>query len=85
MRAWLLDSLRERIVTDRPQRGSVAKLAVSTALDKVAEFFGPDSNFRFLELGGGRYSVDSAVGTSLALAPGFADFLAGFNAMGRHR
>ncbi len=92
VRAWLLDSLRERgIVTDEAsEKEAIAKhfVAVSTALDKVAEFgIDPDNAFGFWSWVGGRYSVDSAVGTSLAVAIGpesFADFLAGFNAMDRH-
>ena len=92
VRAWLLDGLRERgIVTDEAsEKEAIAKhfVAVSTALDKVAEFgIDPDNAFGFWSWVGGRYSVDSAVGTSLAVAIGpevFADFLAGFNAMDRH-
>ena len=92
VRAWLLDALRERgLVTDEAsEKEAIAKhfVAVSTALDKVAEFgIDPDNAFGFWSWVGGRYSVDSAVGTSLAVAigpEGFADFLAGFNAMDRH-
>ena len=92
VRAWLLDALRERgIVTDEAsEKDAIAKhfVAVSTALDKVAEFgIDPDNAFGFWSWVGGRYSVDSAVGTSLAVAigpEGFADFLAGFNATDRH-
>ena len=92
VRAWLLDALRERgIVTDEAsEKDAIAKhfVAVSTALDKVAEFgIDPDNAFGFWSWVGGRYSVDSAVGTSLAIAigpEGFVDFLAGFNAMDRH-
>ena len=92
VRAWLLDGLRERgIVTDEAsEKEAIAKhfVAVSTALDKVAEFgIDPANAFGFWSWVGGRYSVDSAVGTSLAVAigpEGFADFLAGFNAMDSH-
>ena len=92
VRAWLLDALRERgLVTDEAsEKEAIAKhfVAVSTALDKVAEFgIDPANAFGFWSWVGGRYSVDSAVGTSLAVAigpEGFADFLAGFNAMDRH-
>ena len=92
VRAWLLDGLRERgIVTDEAsEKEAIAKhfVAVSTALDKVADFgIDPGNAFGFWSWVGGRYSVDSAVGTSLAVAigpEGFADFLAGFNAMDRH-
>ena len=92
VRAWLLDGLRERgIVTDEAsEKEAIAKhfVAVSTALDKVAEFgIDPANAFGFWSWVGGRYSVDSAVGTSLTVAigpEGFADFLAGFHAMDRH-
>lgn len=92
VRAWLLDALRERgIVSDEAsEKEAIAKhfVAVSTALDKVAEFgIDPANAFGFWSWVGGRYSVDSAVGTSLAVAigpEGFADFLAGFHAMDRH-
>ena len=92
VRAWLLDALRERgLVTDEAsEKEAIAKhfVAVSTALDKVAEFgIDPANAFGFWSWVGGRYSVDSAVGTSLAVAigpEGFADFLAGFHAMDRH-
>ncbi len=92
VRAWLLDGLRERgIVTDEAsEKEAIAKhfVAVSTALEKVAEFgIDPANAFGFWSWVGGRYSVDSAVGTSLAVAigpEGFADFLAGFHAMDRH-
>ena len=86
-RDWFLAALQAKgIETD----GAIAKhfVAVSTALDKVAEFgIDPANAFGFWSWVGGRYSVDSAVGTSLAVAigpEGFADFLAGFNAMDRH-
>ena len=92
VRAWLLDGLRERgIVTDEAsEKEAIAKhfVAVSTALDKVADFgIDPGNAFGFWSWVGGRYSVDSAVGTSLVVAigpEGFADFLAGFHAMDRH-
>ena len=86
-RAWLLDALAERgIDTD----GAVAKhfIAVSTNLEKVAEFgIDPANAFGFWNWVGGRYSVDSAVGTSLVLAIGpenFKAFLSGFHTMDRH-
>jgi len=87
-----VQALRERgIVTDEAsEKEAIAKhfVAVSTALDKVAEFgIDPDNAFGFWSWVGGRYSVDSAVGTSLAVAigpEGFADFLSGFNVMDRH-
>ncbi|MES8308120.1 glucose-6-phosphate isomerase, partial [Cutibacterium acnes] len=76
--------------TDEARSQAVAKhfVAVSTALDKVAEFgIDPVNAFGFWSWVGGRYSVDSAVGTSLAVAigpKGFEDFLAGFHAMDEH-
>ena len=86
-RAWLLDRLAAQ---GAPTDGAVAKhfIAVSTNLAKVAEFgIDPNNAFGFWDWVGGRYSVDSAVGTSLAIAigpQGFADFLAGFRAMDEH-
>ena len=63
-------------------------MAVSTALDKVAAFgIDPANAFGFWDWVGGRYSVDSAVGTAVVVAIGrenFADFLAGFHAMDEH-
>lgn len=63
-------------------------VAVSTALDKVAEFgIDPANAFGFWDWVGGRYSVDSVVGTSLAcyIGPGaFGEFLAGFHAIDEH-
>ena len=92
VRAWLLDGLRERgIVTDEAsEKEAIAKhfVAVSTALDKVAEFgIDPANAFGFWNWVGGRYSVDSAVGTILAVAIGpenFADFLSGFHTVDEH-
>ena len=46
-------------------------VAVSTALDKVADFgIDPANAFGFWDWVGGRYSVDSAIGTSLVVAIG---------------
>ena len=93
VRAWLLDALTAKGAIDgsqRSRREAVAKhfVAVSTALDKVAAFgIDPENAFGFWDWVGGRYSVDSAVGTSLAIAigpTGFADFLAGFHAIDEH-
>ncbi|GGO68700.1 glucose-6-phosphate isomerase [Nocardioides deserti] len=91
-RQWLLDGLRERgDLTDEPgERAAVVQhfVAVSTALDKVADFgIDPDNAFGFWDWVGGRYSLDSAIGTSLAIAIGperFAELLAGFHAMDEH-
>ena len=92
-RWWLLDALTKAGAIDgseAAQADAIAKhfVAVSTALDKVAEFgIDPANAFGFWDWVGGRYSVDSAVGTAVAVAIGpenFADFLAGFNAIDRH-
>ena len=86
-RAWLLDALEQRGISTQ---GAVARhfAAVSTALDKVAEFgIDPANTFGFWSWVGGRYSVDSAVGTILAVAVGpenFADFLGGFHTVDEH-
>jgi glucose-6-phosphate isomerase len=84
-KSWLLDGLGSSDPTE-----AVAKhfVAVSTALDKVADFgIDPDNAFGFWDWVGGRYSVDSAIGTSLVVAIGperFAEFLAGFHTMDEH-
>ena len=92
-RDWLLTALAARGAvdgTDEGARAAVAKhfVAVSTALDKVADFgIDPANAFGFWDWVGGRYSVDSAVGTSLALVLGpeaFAEFLDGFHAIDEH-
>ena len=86
-RDWFLGALAERGVSTE---GAIARhfVAVSTALDKVAEFgIDPSNAFGFWSWVGGRYSVDSAVGTVLAVAIGpesFADFLGGFHAVDEH-
>ncbi|WP_375384798.1 glucose-6-phosphate isomerase [uncultured Microbacterium sp.] len=63
-------------------------VAVSTALDKVEAFgIDPANAFGFWDWVGGRYSVDSAIGLSLAIAFGpdaFRDLLAGFHAVDVH-
>ncbi|MGQ7296040.1 glucose-6-phosphate isomerase [Quadrisphaera sp. KR29] len=92
-RAWLWERLAAAGALeddDDARRDAVAKhfVAVSTALDKVADFgIDPDNAFGFWDWVGGRYSVDSAIGTSLAVAigpEGFRDFLAGFHAVDEH-
>lgn len=88
-KAWLLDGLR-RQGAGQDEAESVAKhfVAVSTALDKVADFgIDPANAFGFWDWVGGRYSMDSAIGTSLVVAIGpdrFAELLAGFHAMDEH-
>ena len=93
VRDWFLKSLREKgIIGDDPEqeKEAISKhfVAVSTALDKVAEFgIDPANAFGFWSWVGGRYSVDSAVGTVLAVAIGpenFADFLSGFHTVDEH-
>ncbi|HET9647958.1 MAG TPA: glucose-6-phosphate isomerase [Microlunatus sp.] len=92
-RDWLLRGLRDAgaiLEGEDAGRAAVAKhfVAVSTALDKVAAFgIDPENAFGFWDWVGGRYSVDSAIGTSVAVAIGpdnFADFLAGFHAIDQH-
>ena len=84
-KAWLLDRLSEHDADEAVKKHFVA---VSTALDKVAAFgIDPANAFGFWDWVGGRYSVDSAIGTSLVVAIGperFAEFLAGFHAMDEH-
>ncbi len=88
-REWLWEGLG--IGSDETARAdAVSKhfIALSTALDKVAEFGIDTSNaFGFWDWVGGRYSVDSAIGASLAITLGperFRDFLAGFHAVDEH-
>ncbi|MCW2811066.1 MAG: pgi [Friedmanniella sp.] len=92
-RTWLLTQLRAAGAigdSDADAKPAVAKhfVAVSTALAKVADFgIDPENAFGFWDWVGGRYSVDSAIGTSVAVAIGpenFADFLAGFHAIDEH-
>ncbi|HJE51014.1 MAG TPA: glucose-6-phosphate isomerase [Tessaracoccus flavescens] len=92
-RTWLLDKLVETgaIQDNDEARGeAIAKhfVAVSTALDKVADFgIDPVNAFGFWDWVGGRYSVDSAVGLPVAIAIGpdnFRDFLGGFHAVDEH-
>jgi glucose-6-phosphate isomerase len=84
-KAWLLDGLSGSDPADAVKRHFVA---VSTALDKVEAFgIDPDNAFGFWDWVGGRYSVDSAIGTSLVVAigpEGFAELLAGFHEMDEH-
>jgi glucose-6-phosphate isomerase len=84
-KAWLLDGLSEHDAAEAVARHFVA---VSTALDKVAAFgIDPANAFGFWDWVGGRYSMDSAIGTSLVVAIGperFTELLAGFHAMDEH-
>jgi glucose-6-phosphate isomerase len=85
-KAWLLDRLPDG--TDAGAAVARHFVAVSTALDKVADFgIDTDNAFGFWDWVGGRYSMDSAIGLSLIIAIGperFAELLAGFHAMDEH-
>ncbi|WP_407345450.1 glucose-6-phosphate isomerase [Pengzhenrongella phosphoraccumulans] len=92
-RAWLWERLIATGAiedTEAARTHAVARhfVAVSTALDKVAEFgIDPANAFGFWDWVGGRYSVDSAIGTSLAIAVGpenFRAFLGGFHTVDEH-
>lgn len=92
-RAWLWERLAAAGAiedTDDARTAAVAKhfVAVSTALDKVAAFgIDPANAFGFWDWVGGRYSLDSTIGTSLAIAigpDGFRELLAGFHAVDEH-
>ena len=96
-RDWLLTQLAksgavpaDTTAESKQGKEAIAKhfVAVSTALDKVKDFgIDPANAFGFWDWVGGRYSVDSAIGTVLAIAIGperFAEFLAGFHAMDEH-
>ncbi len=89
-REWLLASLTDAGAIDGSEaqtKDAVLKhfVAVSTALDLVEEFgIDPQNAFGFWSWVGGRYSVDSAVGTSLAIVFGperFEELLAGFRSI----
>lgn len=81
-RRWLVEHLKSE--------EAVAKhfVAVSTNLPKVAEFgIAPDNVFAFWDWVGGRYSLWSAIGLSIALAVGyerFVELLEGAYEMDRH-
>jgi glucose-6-phosphate isomerase len=84
-KAWLLDGL-----DGHDEQETVARhfVAVSTALDKVEAFgIDPANAFGFWDWVGGRYSLWSAIGTSLVVAVGperFTELLAGAHAMDEH-
>ena len=81
-RAWCLAALNDE--------AAIAKhfVAVSTNADEVAKFGIDTANmFEFWDWVGGRYSYDSAIGLSLMVAIGpanFKDMLAGMHAMDVH-
>jgi glucose-6-phosphate isomerase len=92
-RQWLWEKLGAAGAladSDDARKDAVAKhfVAVSTALDKVAAFgIDPENAFGFWDWVGGRYSVDSAIGTSVVIAIGpdnWSEFLAGFHAIDEH-
>ncbi|WP_267419734.1 MULTISPECIES: glucose-6-phosphate isomerase [unclassified Curtobacterium] len=89
-RQWLWERLELTDASDDDKTAAVAKhfVAVSTALDKVAAFgIDPENAFGFWDWVGGRYSVDSAIGTSVIVAIGkenWQDFLAGFHTIDEH-
>ncbi|TFC03146.1 glucose-6-phosphate isomerase [Cryobacterium adonitolivorans] len=76
--------------TDTARSDAVAKhfVAVSTALDKVAAFgIDPENAFGFWDWVGGRFSIDSAIGTSVVIAIGpdnWREVLSGFHAIDEH-
>ncbi|WEV46444.1 glucose-6-phosphate isomerase [Bifidobacterium sp. ESL0690] len=89
-RTWLLNGLKASGAidgSDEKRAEAIRKhfVAVSTNLKGVEEFgIDPQNAFGFWNWVGGRYSVDSAVGTSLAVVFGpkrFEEFLAGFHEM----
>ena len=81
-RDWLLGTLKDP--------AAVAKhfVAVSTNEAEVRKFgIDPANMFGFWDWGGGRYSMDSAIGlsTMIAVGPdGFRELLSGFHAMDEH-
>jgi len=92
-RDWLWAQLAEKGAiddSDAARTDAVAHhfVAVSTALDKVEAFgIDPTNAFGFWDWVGGRYSVDSAIGLSLAIALGpdvFRELLAGFHTVDEH-
>ena len=92
-RDWLWEGLAASGAidgSDEQKKDAVAHhfVAVSTALDKVADFgIDPANAFGFWDWVGGRYSVDSAIGLSLVIEFGadtFRELLAGFHAVDEH-
>jgi glucose-6-phosphate isomerase len=81
-RSWLVSGLGSEQAVRRHF------VAVSTNAEEVARFGIDTANmFGFWDWVGGRYSMDSAVGLSLAVAVGpeaFAELLAGFHDMDQH-
>lgn len=94
VRSWFLQSLADGDVVEAGDEKAEAEavkthfVAVSTALDKVEAFgIDPKNSFGFWDWVGGRYSVGSAVGLSLAILLGpenFKAFLSGMHQMDQH-
>ena len=87
-RAWLLEELTASNAIDGTEVSKAEAIekhfvAVSTNLERVKEFgIDPANAFGFWDWVGGRYSVDSAVGLTLAIVFGparFEEFLNGFH------
>ncbi len=80
-RSWLVDALGESAVESH-------FVAVSTNADEVEAFgINTENMFGFWDWVGGRYSYDSAIGLSLMIAIGpanFSDMLAGFHSIDQH-
>jgi glucose-6-phosphate isomerase len=80
-RSWLVDALGESTVESH-------FVAVSTNADEVKAFgINTENMFGFWDWVGGRYSYDSAIGLSLMIAIGsanFSDMLAGFHSIDQH-
>ena len=80
-RSWLVDALGESAVESH-------FVAVSTNAEEVKAFgINTENMFGFWDWVGGRYSYDSAIGLSLMIAIGpanFSDMLAGFHSIDQH-
>ncbi|RJQ22830.1 MAG: glucose-6-phosphate isomerase [Nitrospiraceae bacterium] len=81
-RKWFLDSAKNEAYVKRHF------VAISTNYEEVTRFgIDPDNMFRFWDWVGGRYSLWSAIGLSIACSIGFENFTAlleGAHAMDRH-
>eukprot|EP01113_Clastostelium_recurvatum_P025007 TRINITY_DN2999_c0_g1_i1.p1 TRINITY_DN2999_c0_g1~~TRINITY_DN2999_c0_g1_i1.p1 ORF type:complete len:589 (-),score=129.90 TRINITY_DN2999_c0_g1_i1:29-1714(-) len=89
-REWLYRTLKLESASDEEKRKAVSKhfVALSTNTKEVTQFgILEDNMFEFWDWVGGRYSVWSAIGLSVALYIGmenFEAFLAGAHAMDNH-
>ncbi len=81
-RSWLLEQIKDETAVARHF------VAMSTNQEKVCEFgIDPDNMFEFWDWVGGRYSLWSAIGLSIALAIGmdqFEELLAGAHQVDEH-